>query len=204
MQVFCIAPAGFAANSYLITQDGRSAVAVDPAQPRILGEAKRCGLNVTHVLLTHGHFDHTGGCAALQQAGARVGCLVQERALALGQDSLAFGMGGRRAGEFPDFTIDFTFRDGEALSLCGIDFLVLATPGHTAGSACFLAEDCLFTGDTLFAGGVGRTDLPTGSAAALMRSLARLAALAGDLRVLPGHGEESTLLQERRYNPFFR
>ena len=192
-----IFPAGFASNSYLLTADGKNAVAVDPSQPRVLEEAARRGLTVSHVLLTHGHFDHIGGCAALQAAGARIGCLKEEASLALGPRNMgeAFGM------PVPPFTVDFTFEEGETLGLCGIAFSVLATPGHTAGSACFLADGHLFSGDTLFFESVGRTDLPTGSARSLEHSVKRLYTLP-DCPVHPGHGEDTTLAHERAYNPY--
>lgn len=199
-KIYKIYPIGFAANSYLITADGKSAVAVDPAQPRILDEAKKRGLEVKYVLLTHGHFDHIGGCAALQAAGAKVGCLEAERALATGKNNLAEEFGVPMSA----FTVDFTFRDGDQLDLCGIHVRVVATPGHTSGGACFIAGDRLFTGDTLFAGDVGRTDLPTGSGAALTASLKKLYALEGDFVVCPGHGEDSTLSYERQFNGYIR
>lgn len=204
LRVHRIDPVGFAANTYFVTSDGKNAVAIDPAQPRALEEAGRLGLNVQYVLLTHGHFDHTGGCAALQGAGAKVGIRRGEEALALGSDNLARSMGGYGAGEFPAYRIDFTFRGGEVLELCGMRFLVIATPGHTAGGACFAVEDMLFTGDTLFAGSVGRDDLPTGNGAQLNESLKLLWAREGDARVFPGHGDETTLDYERKYNGWMR
>ena len=196
MQIVKVYPQGFAANCYFVTADGTSAVAIDPAQPRVLDEARRRGLRVDRVLLTHGHFDHIGGCAALQAAGAKVGCLLEERPLVAGADNMAAAFGV----PVPSFRIDFTVKDGEEVLLCGIPFRVMATPGHTAGSACFIAGDTLFTGDTLFAGGVGRCDLPTGDGAALSRSLRRLAALEGDYAVCPGHGDDTTLSYERAHN----
>lgn len=200
MKIFKIYPQGFASNCYLLTEDGKNAVAIDPAQPRILSEAEKRGLAVKYVLLTHGHFDHIGGCAALSRAGAKVGCLDIEKPLALG----AGNMGAAFGCPVPPFLADFTFQDGETLDLCGMRFHVLATPGHTAGSCCFVAGDTLFTGDTLFAGDVGRTDLPTGSGAALERSLQKLAALEGDYAVCAGHGEDSTLASERKYNEYLK
>lgn len=200
MQVFKIYPQGFAANSYLLTQDEKTAVVIDPAQPRIAEEAKRRGLTVTHVLLTHGHFDHIGGCAALQAEGAKVGCLAKEAPLALGKNNMADYFGGH----VPPFSVDFTFDDGDILSLDGMQFLVIATPGHTAGGACFCVGDHLFTGDTLFAGDIGRSDLPTGSGAQLTESVRKLYALQGDFTVCPGHGEDTTLEYERHNNGWVR
>lgn len=200
MQVFKIYPQGFAANSYFLTQDEKTAVVIDPAQPRIADEAKRRGLTVTHVLLTHGHFDHIGGCAALQAAGAKVGCLAKEAPLALGKNNMADYFGGH----VPPFSVDFTFGDGDILSLDGMQFLVIATPGHTAGGACFCVGDHLFTGDTLFAGDIGRSDLPTGSGAQLTESVRKLYALQGDFTVCPGHGEDTTLEYERHNNGWVR
>lgn len=200
MQVFKIYPQGFAANSYFLTQDEKTAVVIDPAQPRIADEAKRRGLTVTHVLLTHGHFDHIGGCAALQAEGAKVGCLAKEAPLVLGKNNMADYFGGH----VPPFSVDFTFGDGDILSLDGMQFLVIATPGHTAGGACFCVGDHLFTGDTLFAGDIGRSDLPTGSGAQLTESVRKLYALQGDFTVCPGHGEDTTLEYERHNNGWVR
>ena len=201
MEVYKIYPRGFASNSYLITADGKNAVCIDPAQPRVSDEATRRGLIVKYVLLTHGHFDHIGGCAALQAAGAKLGCLAGEEKLALGRDNMAEAFG---FGKVPPFRVDFTLQDGETAELCGMEFRAVATAGHTASGACYLVGDALFTGDTLFAGGVGRTDLPTGSANALIESVRKLYALSGDYRIYSGHGEDTTLDFERKNNGYVR
>lgn len=200
MTVYKIYPIGFASNSYLVTADGKTAVAIDPAQPRISDEAKQRGLEVKYVLLTHGHYDHIGGCAALQTAGAKVGCLDAEQPLVLGKDNLA----QKHGLTIPPFSIDFTVKGGEEISLCGLNIKVIATPGHTAGGACYMIENALFTGDTLFFECVGRTDLPTGSGAVLERSVRALYALEGDYTVYAGHGEDTTLEYERKNNLYIR
>jgi len=97
-----------------------------------------------------------------------------------------------------------TYAEGTTLHLAGLDITVLATPGHTPGSVCLLTEDVLFSGDTLFAGSCGRTDLPGGSWSHMQASLGRLKALEANLWVLPGHGESTTLTDEQRHNPYMR
>ena len=94
--------------------------------------------------------------------------------------------------------------DGTEISAGGLTFTVLSTPGHSRGSVCYRAEDVLLSGDTLFAGGCGRTDLPGGDWATILISLADLSELEDTLKVYPGHGESTTLAQEKQYNPYMR
>ena len=207
MKVEKIYPKGFAANSYIVTCDACAglAVVVDPAQPRIAEELKKRSLVPVCVLLTHAHFDHVGGAAALQAMGAKIFCSEKEKAL-VGTGADLFDMAG--ISRVP-FTVDGTLRDGEILNVCGLSVRAISTPGHTAGGMCYLVRGAdgtgaLFTGDTLFAGSIGRTDFPTGDMAALRKSLKRLAALEGDFPVYAGHEEDTTLEEERRTNPFMR
>ena len=95
-----------------------------------------------------------------------------------------------------------TYGEGDVLELAGLSLRVLHTPGHTPGSVCLLCQDVLFSGDTLFAGSCGRTDLPGGSWTTIRESLRRLAAIDGDFTVCPGHGEASTLSREKATNPY--
>ena len=194
----CVPAGALRANSYLVTADGASAVLIDCGGEEPLAEAERRGLRVAAVLLTHGHFDHIGGCAAAKRRGIPVGCAAAEERLIAAQPAFAAQLGLR----VPPFAPDFTFSGGDSLAYGGLTFRVLATPGHTPGGVCFACGGALFTGDTLFAGSVGRTDLPGGSAAELRESLRMLFALEGDYTVYPGHDTATTLAYERKYNPF--
>ncbi len=197
-KVVCVPAGALRANSYLVTADGASAVLIDCGGEEPLAEAERRGLRVAAVLLTHGHFDHIGGCAAAKRRGIPVGCAAAEESLIAAQPAFAAQLGLR----VPPFAPDFTFSGGDSLAYGGLTFRVLATPGHTPGGVCFACGGALFTGDTLFAGSVGRTDLPGGSAAELRESLRMLFALEGDYTVYPGHDTATTLAYERKYNPF--
>ncbi len=210
MKIEKIYPKGFAANTYLVTADGKNAVVVDPAQPRIFSLLAERELAPAYVLLTHAHFDHVGGVSALQRAGAKVLCSEEEARLIGTQADLCEEFGAPPS----DFHADETFSDGETKSLCGLKVTAISTPGHTAGGMCYLVSEAsetekdggraLFTGDTLFEGCVGRTDFPTGDTAALRRSLKKLAAIEGDMPVYPGHDEDTTLETERKTNPYLR
>lgn len=167
---------------------------IDPGfEPeRIMAKCDELGLKIEAVLLTHGHFDHVGGVKAIaRQTGCQVYICKEDLAL---KPALTAG-----AISYTD-----TYSEGDVLEVAGLRFRVLHTPGHTPGSVCLVCGDTIFSGDTLFAGTCGRTDLPGGDMLQILRSLARLAQLEGDYRVLPGHGEESTLEQERRSNPFMQ
>lgn len=196
LKVYKILPYGFASNAYLLTADGENAVVIDPAQERVIAYAQEKGLHIRYALLTHGHFDHVGGCFALAKAGVPILCGENERALVNGRDSLYLEHGA----PMPDFPVQANLKDGQKLNLCGVPVTVISTPGHTAGGVTYQTENFLFTGDTLFQGCVGRTDLPTGDEYTLIQSVKKLYALKGDFKVFSGHGEDSTLDAERKYN----
>lgn len=203
MQIIRISPRGFGANTYVVTEDNKNAIVIDPASPRVESELIKLGLTPKYVLLTHCHFDHVGGVAVLQQSGARVLCHEEEKPLVGTYADLFEHFGVPRTGLY---YIDETFSEEEK-QLCDLHFEVLHTPGHTSGSVCFLFTDkegkkYLFTGDTLFCGTIGRTDFPTGSTSILRNSLKKLASLPGDYPIYAGHEEETTLDRERKTNPF--
>ena len=202
MKIIKISPRGFGANTYVLTADGHTALVIDPSSPRVESELIKLGLDPKYVLLTHCHFDHVGGVYNLQQAEAKVLCSAVEKSLIGTEADLFTLFNAPRV----NYRIDETLKDGECREFCGMKFQTLLTAGHTAGSVCYLFEDeagkYLFTGDTLFAGSIGRTDFPTGDIGDLRKSLQRLASLEGDMPVYAGHNEETTLSDEKKYNPF--
>ena len=191
-------PRSFASNSYILTADGKTAIVIDPSEKGIFALCQDNGLECKCALLTHGHFDHIGGCGELNKNGVPIYCGENEKELIFSKEYLSI-FGGVKV---PDFEIAGTFKDGDEVELCGIKFKVLETPGHTAGSVTYLAGDCLFTGDTLFKGSAGRTDLPTGDFTKILESLKKLSALAGDYKVYCGHEDDTTLENERENNPY--
>ncbi len=189
-----------------VVEDGRGgpAIVIDPAGDdnrllEALGDRE-----VAWVVLTHGHFDHLGAADALRAAKAAPLAVHGADAASI-TDPVTTG--GAMFG-FPLFAAaaDRPLDDGDLVEAGEVGLRVLHTPGHTPGSICLLAEgeDVLFSGDTLFAGSVGRTDFPGGDARALARSIAtRLAPLPPGTRVHSGHGPDTTIGREARSNPFF-
>ena len=126
MEIITIYPRGFGSNTYILTADNQSAVVIDPAQPRILDELKKRGLQAQYVLLTHCHFDHVGGVEILQKQGAKVLCSENEKPL-VGTSADLFDLFGAPRVEYQ---IDETLKDNEKRILCGLTFQTLFTPGH--------------------------------------------------------------------------
>ena len=197
-------------NAFIVaTEPGGLAVVVDaPPDPDLIGAALvENKLSLAAVLLTHGHIDHTGGSGQLAQAtGASVYVHPDDDYLTLHPTEQLKAMFGMRPPGVYDVPEKFEpLADGDRVRAAGLDFEVRHTPGHTPGHCCLYLEDqeTLFSGDQLFAGSIGRTDLPGGSFDALMRSMdEKVLVLPDDTRVLPGHGPETTIGRERTTNPF--
>jgi glyoxylase-like metal-dependent hydrolase (beta-lactamase superfamily II) len=193
----------FQSNCYVVWDDAtKDCVVIDPGDevPRIAGVLDAYRLKPQAALLTHGHLDHAGGLNAFIERFAVPFRLHREDAPLLASIREQGAMFGIFTGE-PPVPQDF-LADGDALALGSLAFEALHTPGHTPGSLCFRLADRLFTGDLLFAGSVGRTDLPGGSPALLQRSLERVLALPPGTTVFPGHGPATTLEREARSNPY--
>lgn len=198
----------FAQNCSILWDDATNrAAVVDPGGdlPRILDAIEKTAVTVDRILLTHGHIDHAGGAAELKE---RLGIPVEGPHLADEPMLERLDETGRRYGmEARPVVPGRWLREGDAVAVGGLAFDVLHCPGHSPGSVVFVlrGEPFAVVGDVLFRGSVGRTDLPGGDPAALIRSIEeKLLPLGDDVAFLCGHGPMSTIGEERRTNPFLR
>ena len=177
-------------NCYIVgCKETNEAVVIDPGGdvPRIVSELVNKGLTVKYILNTHGHWDHTAGNDELKRI-TKAPLLIH-----------AADAGGLNEG--PDGFLE----EGQEIQFGTYRLKVLHTPGHSPGGVCLHSPGVVFSGDTLFAGSIGRTDLPGGSYEDLLGGVRkRLFCMEDDTRVYPGHGPPSSIGQEKRYNPFFR
>jgi glyoxylase-like metal-dependent hydrolase (beta-lactamase superfamily II) len=185
--------------------DAREAVVFDPGDDadKLIAAIEGLELDVKAILLTHTHFDHIGAVAPVARAtGAPVYCPEIEKDVL--EDINAY-VPWQGFGPFENYTADRLLAGGETLELAGMTFDVVFTPGHSPGHMTFATPGALFSGDVLFQGSVGRTDLPFGDHATLLRSIAQLLdAYPDDTTVFPGHMGITTLGAERATNPFLR
>ena len=198
METIILSVGAFEENASIIAMDDGTAWIVDPGAEadKISAAIDSRNLKVAGILLTHGHFDHITAIADLQAKYGDVSVFLHPAdAQMLGHPWNQFP---------PQYPLQPRPKNLKLGTWPEI-FEIIETPGHTPGSVCFYlkSENLLFSGDTLFAGSAGRTDFPGGSFAALKRSLARLAELPDETRVIPGHGNETTIGEEKRSNPFY-
>lgn len=197
-------------NCYLVYNEStRKAVVVDPADNAsyILNRCNELQITPVAILLTHGHFDHILAAADVSRA-FHVKIYASETEDAMLADT-SLNLSGDWGSPQTSFHADVLLHDGDALDLIGFQWMVIETPGHTSGSVCFYIpeEDVLFAGDTLFCESYGRTDLPTGSSRQLVASiLNKVFALPEQTMVYPGHGDTTTVGNEKQSNPiaFYR
>ena len=193
-----------ACNCYIVEGTDRRAVVIDPGADASAVTRALSALSLTPaaVFLTHAHYDHVRALTEIVDTCGIPVYLEENEVPYLTDTSLNLS-----ATLFCDpyrYTGRYTaLADGKTVTAAGLDFQIIHTPGHTDGSCCFLTDGVLFSGDTLFAGAVGRTDFPHGSYPTLLNSLKKLAELPDNVRVLPGHEGATTIGEEKRSNPYF-
>ncbi|MDO4459748.1 MAG: MBL fold metallo-hydrolase [Clostridia bacterium] len=187
-------------NTYVITDEtsGLSAV-IDPDLVYVKPEAVASACNIKYILLTHNHFDHIYSADKLRSlTGAEILITaIDAPGLEDSNSNLASMMDAEIS-----LKADRKLSDGEIIMLGDTEIRVMLTPGHTPGSCCYITDDVIFSGDTLFESSIGRTDFPGGSMADMNKSLRKLISLEGDYDIYPGHGAATKLSTEKKYNPY--
>jgi len=206
MEIKCLILGLVRTNCFIVyTEDTKKAVIIDPAADsrRIIEELEELRVTPEAILLTHGHFDHMLAADSLRNRYQIPICILEEEAGLLEQPGLNCSEHFLRMSY--GTSADELLADGQQLPYLDGKLKVIATPGHTAGSCCYYAEEehILFSGDTLFQGSIGRTDLPTAKASMISVSIReKLFVLPGETLVLSGHGEDTTIEEEMQHNPY--
>ncbi len=203
MRVLTVPVGNLGTNCYIVIQNGDAVVVYPGAEVNSI-VAALAGEQVTlrSIFLTHGHADHVAAAAALRRlTGVSIIAHPADGYLLRATDNEIAKLLGLTEAVVPDMEL----ADAATVNFAGIEFTVLATPGHTPGSCCFYSatEQVLFSGDTLFRGGIGRSDLPGGNHKTLLRSLGRLKQLPAEVEVYPGHGPSTTIGRERMSNRYW-
>ena len=195
-----------ATNCYIITDThtGEKAI-IDPGatSPSVRGIIKNSPDKIQYVLRTHGHFDHIGYVSTLKkETNAKIAISRQDSdCLSKPERNLSHKFFGRKPEAVePDILLE----EGDTLKLGNSEIKFILTPGHSSGSGCYIVDNQIFTGDTIFRLSIGRTDLPTGSYREIVKSLKRIASLEGEYYIYPGHGEATMLSYEKNFNPYLK
>ncbi len=213
MEIKTIVLPPLATNCYLVKTGEKSGVIIDPAakgtggknSKKVLDEADSFGMKIEKILLTHGHFDHTGGVTEVaEKTGAKAyihesdSCMLTD-----GDKALAFFSPNKFEPRKAEIV---NIKDGDVIEQDDVKFKVMHTPGHSAGSVCFLVEtedkNYMFAGDTIFKDSIGRSDGYSGDYIVQKDTLKKLKELDKDYIILSGHGDPTTLSEEKAYNPF--
>lgn len=191
-------------NCYIVSDSAGNAVIIDPGFEEWKIAEKLDGLSVNYIFLTHAHYDHFAAAKGLiQKTGAKT-AIFKDDADSLADDTLSLICWNPSLAS-KKISADLFLSESDSLSVGELIFSFLHTPGHTKGSMCIVCGDALFTGDTLFKGDVGRTDLPGGSFQALMHSVQeKLKPLTKNYRIFPGHLEPSSLYEEKKFNRYMK
>lgn len=190
-------------NCYLISTE-KAAVVIDPGfrSNEALEFLKNAKDKERLIMLTHAHFDHIGFADELAEITDTKIAIGEKDAPALSDNYI--NLSAPFGDPLSPFEADMLLTDGQDVEIGDILFKVIHTPGHTVGSVCYLIDDILFSGDTLFNASIGRTDFPGGSFSQISSSIKKLYALPESTVLLSGHGEQTNILNEKRYNPFVR
>lgn len=202
IETLTVGPLGV--NCYILYDESGSGIVIDPGDEgeNIMAAVDRLGLKLTHIVNTHGHFDHIGANGYLKEKSEAKLLVHSADAEMLQHADMAAARFGLTADPSPE--PDTLLADGDVIESGDMKLTVIHTPGHSPGGISLHSGPHLVTGDTLFAGSIGRTDLPGGSMDQLIESVrSRIFTLGDDVRIYPGHGPSSTVGFEREHNPFF-
>jgi hydroxyacylglutathione hydrolase len=206
MKVECVVVGSLATNCYIpYDENNRCGLVIDPGEDgdKILAVIKKLGINVESIVLTHGHFDHTGAARVVRD-GTGAPILIGEMDASYLEDPGWMRPFMKSAQGWPIAGYKI-LREGDIVQAGSLQFTAIETPGHSLGSLCVYSPGHLFTGDLIFREVVGRTDLPGGSGDMLVKSIwDKVLVLPEDTIIYPGHGPKTTVKYEKRHNPFFK
>lgn len=200
--IYTLTLGDYETNTYILSGDNENCIVIDPGfeAHTIMTKIRELGWKLDAIFLTHGHFDH---CGAVEQILSATGCSLwlHKADYLRPTDPVNRYLYPLSGSNFADV---YFYKDSSKIKAGGLALSILPTPGHTPGSVCIVCEDNIFTGDTLFAGSCGRTDLAGGDGMDLRRSLDRLSTLERQFHIYPGHGSSTNLHHEKLKNPYLR